>query len=121
MAVMVSCSDQLELYPETNLTEGNYYNTEEELSLAANDAYRQLCRIYNANGLPDLFGERFSDNVCVIFTDGGNTYTEDIVLHKIKSDNGTILSAWRTAYNAISIINDVLYLSLIHISEPTRH
>ena len=87
MAVMVSCSDQLELYPETNLTEGNYYNTEEELSLAANDAYRQLCRIYNANGLPDLFGERFSDNVCVIFTDGGNTYTEDIVLHKIKSDN----------------------------------
>ena len=85
MAVMVSCSDQLELYPETNLTEGNYYNTEEELSLAANDAYRQLCRIYNANGLPDLFGERFSDNVCVIFTDGGNTYTEDIVLHKIKS------------------------------------
>ena len=109
MAVMVSCSDQLELYPETNLTEGNYYNTEEELSLAANDAYRQLCRIYNANGLPDLFGERFSDNVCVIFTDGGNTYTEDIVLHKIKSDNGTILSAWRTAYNAISIINDVLY------------
>ena len=23
MAVMVSCSDQLELYPETNLTEGN--------------------------------------------------------------------------------------------------
>ena len=39
MAVMVSCSDQLELYPETNLTEGNYYNTEEELSLAANDAY----------------------------------------------------------------------------------
>ena len=26
MAVMVSCSDQLELYPETNLTEGNYYN-----------------------------------------------------------------------------------------------
>ena len=45
----------------------------------------------------------------MIFTDGGNTYTEDIVLHKIKSDNGTILSAWRTAYNGISIINDVLY------------
>lgn len=50
------------------------------------------------------------------FTDGGNTYTEDIVLHKIKSDNGTILSAWRTAYNAISIINDVLYRLEIHLS-----
>ena len=108
MAVMVSCSDQLELYPETNLTEGNYYNTEDELLLAANDVYRQLCRIYDANGIPDLYGERFSDNACVIFTDGANSYTEDIVLHQIKSDNGTILTAWRTAYNAISIINDIL-------------
>ena len=104
----VSCNDQLDLYPETNLTEGNYYNTEEELLLAANDAYRQICRIYDANGIPDLFGERFSDNVCVIFTDGANTYTEDIVLHQIKSDNGTILTAWRTLYNAIAIMNDVL-------------
>ena len=104
----ISCNDQLDLYPETNLTEGNYYNTEEELLLAANDAYRQICRIYNANGIPDLFGERFSDNVCVIFTDGANTYTEDIVLHQIKSDNGTILTAWRTLYNAIAIMNDVL-------------
>lgn len=104
----ISCNDQLDLYPETNLTEGNYYNTEEELLLVANDAYRQICRIYNANGIPDLFGERFSDNVCVIFTDGANTYTEDIVLHQIKSDNGTILTAWRTLYNAIAIMNDVL-------------
>lgn len=104
----LACSDQLDLYPETNLTEGNYYNTEEELLLAANDVYRQICRIYDANGIPDLYGERFSDNICVIFTDGANTYTEDVVLHQIKSDNGTILTAWRTAYNAIAIVNDVL-------------
>ena len=35
MAVMVSCSDQLELYPETNLTEGSIIIQKKELSLAA--------------------------------------------------------------------------------------
>lgn len=104
----LGCSDNLNLYPETNLTQGTFYNSEEELLQASNDVYRQMNRLYNANGIPDLFGERFSDNVCTIFVGGANSYDEDISEHNIKSDNGRLLTAWRNAYNSIFVTNDII-------------
>jgi hypothetical protein len=105
---LAGCNDKLDLYPETQLTEGLFYNTEVEMIQASNDVYRQLCNIYNQNGIADLFGERFSDNVCTILIGGENSYNEDIHNHTVKSDNGYILAAWRTAYNAIFIMNNIL-------------
>lgn len=106
--ILIGCSDDLDLYPETQLTQGNFYNSEAEMIQASNDVYRQLNRMYNANNVPDLYGERFSDNVCTILTGGANSYDEDINKHIIKSDNGRLLNAWRNAYNAIFITNDIL-------------
>lgn len=108
VSAMIGCGNDLDLYPETQLTQGNFYNSEAEMIQASNDVYRQLHRIYNAHNIPDLYGERFSDNVCTIFTDGANSYNEDINKHIIKSDNGRVLAAWRNAYNAIYITNDII-------------
>ncbi|MVZ64233.1 RagB/SusD family nutrient uptake outer membrane protein [Sphingobacterium sp. DK4209] len=101
-------SDKLDLYPETNLTAGNFYTSENDLTLAANDVYRQLSRLYNSGGIPDLYGELYSDNVYIKQTTGAHSFGEDINKHSAKSDNGYITTAWNNAYNAIYILNNIL-------------
>ncbi|RZF58303.1 RagB/SusD family nutrient uptake outer membrane protein [Sphingobacterium corticibacterium] len=101
-------SDKLELYPETNLTDGNFYTSEADLTAATNDIYRQLSRLFDAGGIPDLYGELFSDNVYIRTTTGANNFAEQISEHNIRTDNGFVETAWNTAYNALYIINNVL-------------
>lgn len=107
--LLTGCNvDKLDLYPETNLTEGSFYTSEADLTSAVNDIYRQLTRIYNSGGIPDLYGELFSDNVYIKQTTGANSFGEDISEHTVKSDNGYIETAWNNAYNALYITNNVL-------------
>jgi hypothetical protein len=96
------------LYPETKLTQGVFYNSESEFIQAANDVYRQLNRIYDAHGIPDLYGELFSDNGIIVLASGANSWYEDINKHRIKTDNGRIETAWQTSYNAIYLANNVI-------------
>ncbi len=108
--VMVSCSEkELDLYPETSLTEGIFYTNQTQLEQAANDAYRQLTRLYDAGGITDIYGELASDNVSLIAVSGANSWPEDINRHTIRSDNGKLEQAWNTAYNALYTINNALY------------
>ncbi|MDR2860131.1 MAG: RagB/SusD family nutrient uptake outer membrane protein [Mediterranea sp.] len=111
LALMLSsCNDsELNLYPESRLTDESFYKNETELQQAANDAYRQLSRIYNAGGIPDLYGELASDNVYIKAASGGNTWPEDINKHQPRPDNGKLEQAWAEAYNAIYIINNILH------------
>lgn len=107
---VISCSDKdLDLYPETSLTEGVFYTNQSQLEQAVNDAYRQLTRLYDAGGINDIYGELASDNVSLIAVSGANSWPEDINKHIIRSDNGKLEQAWNTAYNAIYIINNALY------------
>ena len=101
-------SDNLDLYPEAQLTSGNFYGTETQLLQASNDIYRQLGRIYNVNGIPDLYEERASDNVYIKLASGGGTESVDIVNHDIKTNNSLLENAWNTAYNAVYIINNIV-------------
>jgi hypothetical protein len=104
-----SCSDDLlDLYPKTAITEGNFYQTEDQLILAVNDVYRQMVRIYNAGGIPDLYGELRSDNTYIEFTGGSTTFAEDISEFRIATNNGKIEDAWETCYNAIFICNNAI-------------
>lgn len=106
-----SCSlDNLNLYPLTQLSEGNYYNTEAELKQTADDVYRQLGRLANAASVSDLFGELYSDNTEVQFTYGDvdGAADETISNFSIRASNSRILSAWNTTYNAIFICNNIL-------------
>ena len=106
--VCTGCESVLDLYPETVMTQGVYYNSEAEFILAANDIYRQMGRVYNDGCVADLYGELFSDNTVVIFQVGNNTWGEDISRFRIKTDNGKIRTAWQTAYNAIFIANNII-------------
>lgn len=108
-ASLLSCNkSELDLYPETKLTEGLFYTTETQLTQAANDSYRQLERIYDAGGIADIYGELGSDNVYIKAVSGANSWPEDINLHHIRPDNGKLESAWNTAYNGIFIINNAI-------------
>lgn len=109
IALLGGCdSSRLDLYPETNLTGGSFYTSEQDLVLASNDIYRQLTRFFDAGGVPDLYGELFSDNVYIEFTTGAHSFAEDINTHQINSNNGFLETAWNTAYNAIYITNNVI-------------
>ena len=106
-----NCSEDryLDIYPETSITQGNFYQDETQLKQALNDAYRQLTIIYNPHGVPCLYAGQSSDDVCIIAKGSGDNYTEQIVEHVILPNNGRILDAWRDCYNAIYICNVIIH------------
>lgn len=104
-----SCSEtELDQYPETKLTEGNFYTTEAQIIQAVNDVYRQLNRTYAASGLVDLYGELYSDNAYIEFSGGATTFEDDIKAFRIQPNNGLIQTAWNNAYNSIYICNNAI-------------
>jgi starch-binding outer membrane protein, SusD/RagB family len=106
---LISCSqDQLNLYPETRLTQGNFYKTESQLVQAVDDVYRQMNRVYDARGVVDLYSELYSDNAYIEFTGGSTTFEEDIMNYRIQTNNGRIQTAWEICYNALYVCNNVI-------------
>src|SRR5215217_5203387 len=104
-----SCSEtELDQYPETKLTEGNFYTTEAQIVQAVNDVYRQLNRTYAASGLVDLYGELYSDNTYIEFSGGATTFEDDIKAFRIQPNNGLIQTAWNNSYNSIYICNNAI-------------
>lgn len=109
LTLFFGCSEsELDQYPSTKITEGNFYQTEGQLIQAVNDVYRQLERSYQAGGLVDLYAELYSDNTYIEFTGGSTTYEEDIVNFRIQPNNGRIQTAWEASYNSIFIANSVI-------------
>ena len=119
---MIACSDEkLDLYPKTEITEGNFYQTEDQLILAVNDVYRQMGRIYDAGGIADIYGELRSDNTYIEFTGGSTTFAEEISGFWISTNNGKVSNTWETCYNAIFICNnaiDQLEKTEVEFSDP---
>jgi len=104
-----ACSDKLDLYPTTQQTEGTFYQNEREIEQTVDEVYHQLGLVYNANGLPDLFGELYSDNTQILLRTGANNFGEQITDYFLQSDNGLIRSAWESCYGAIGICNNAIY------------
>lgn len=118
MLVFGACSeeDYLNLSPETQITEGNFYNNPQELQQAVDDVYRQLATsIYGAHSVADIYGELYSDNTHIAFQLGGTPVDDPISRHEISTNNDRIREAWDNSYNAIFICNNV-----IHVLENTE-
>ncbi len=104
-----ACSEEnLDLYPKTAITEGNFYQTEDQFILAVNDVYRQMVRTYTAGGIADIYGELRSDNTYIEFIGGANNSAERISGFNLATNDDDTENAWENAYNSIFICNDVL-------------
>lgn len=106
-----ACDEEkyLDLYPLTQISEGNFYNNQVELQQAVDDVYRQLGRLADAQSVADLYGELFSDNTYIAFQLGGTPVDDPISRHEITPSNGRILDAWDDSYNSIYICNNVIF------------
>lgn len=104
-----SCSEkELDLYPKTAITEGNFYQTEDQFMLAVNDVYRQMERAYSAGGIADIYGELRSDNTYIEFIGGSSNSAERISGFNIPTNDLDTENAWQNSYNSIFICNDIL-------------
>lgn len=112
LILFVGCGEEhLNLSPLTNLSEGTFYNSENEMQQAVDDVYRQLSRLYNGGGIADLYGELYSDNTEIVYQTTGAVSafgSEDIDNYSIRSANAQIGTAWNNTYNSIFICNNVI-------------
>lgn len=105
-----SCGeDFLNKYPNTQITEDNFYKTEVQIRSVVDDCYRQLNKLYEPSSIPDLYGELYSDNTWIKFIAGDNPYPEEISLYRQMDNSIPIRDAWNKAYNGIFICNNALY------------
>lgn len=109
LLTLSSCDENLQLYPLTQISEGNFYNNQLELEQAVNDVYRQLGRLADARSVADLYGELYSDNTYIAFQLGGTPVDDPISRHEIRPSNDRILTAWNNTYNSIYICNNIIH------------
>lgn len=109
-ALVTSCGDDfLSKFPNTQVSEGNFYKTEDQLSAAVNDCYRQLNRLYEESSICELYGELYSDNTWMQYFASSDPFLDNISRYIQEDNNGYILDAWNACYNGIFTCNNVLY------------
>ncbi len=94
----------LDLYPENSLTEGTFYETEEQLVMATNDVYRQLGLLYDAQTIVDYYGELQSDNAYIFSSSGSSGAYNFIPNFELRPD----LLDWDVYYNSIYVCNNII-------------
>ncbi len=116
------CEEKLDLYPLTTLSDGTFYKDLPQLQSAVDDVYRQMGILYDARGIPSLYGTLFSDNGAVIAQLAGTPVDQPIDRHEIFSENARIRNAWDDAYSAIYICNNAIHqLEITEITIDESH
>jgi len=108
LIVSSSCADDfLELFPETTLNEGNFYQSQEEFILLANGCYVPL-RNYEKD-LHWVLAELISDNTSFQYNiRTGEAVRGVIDQFIITSDNRGFANFWDLSYNGITRCNKLL-------------
>lgn len=101
-----SCNDFLNLNPLTDLSENDFYNTEEDIKFAVHGVYSGL-QESNIYGNWYVFAEIPSDNTRNQLS-GSVTSQNEFDLFYIDTQNSYISSFWATSYNVINRANTVL-------------
>jgi len=106
--VISSCShDFLEIYPDTTLSEGNFYQTQEEFILLANGCYIPLREIEKNTHW--VISELISDNTSFQYNiKTGEAVRGVIDQFIITSDNRAYADFWNLSYNGINRTNKLL-------------
>jgi tetratricopeptide (TPR) repeat protein len=110
--ILTACSnDFLELVPESSVTSGNFYKTEDQFDQALNGAYAAI-RGAKGSIASWTMGEMRSDNTHLEFnnTNRGGGYVEreytDFFLDEVSS--GLVASKYNSCYVGISRVNELL-------------
>lgn len=120
--LLTACSeDFLELVPESSVTSGNFYQTEDQFDQALNGAYAAI-RDAKGSIAAWTMGEMRSDNTHLEFnnTNRGGQYVEreytDFFLDEISS--GLVVSKYNACYVGIARVNEILeYVSDVGLSQ----
>lgn len=106
--IICSCShDFLEIYPKTTLSEGNFYQSQEEFILLANGCYIPL-REYEKN-THWVLSELISDNTSFQYNiKTGEAVRGIIDQFIITADNRAYADFWNLSYNGINRCNKLL-------------
>jgi tetratricopeptide (TPR) repeat protein len=107
--ICFGCTEDLDLYPLTARSEGNFYKNEEQMEMAVNEVQRVLANHYNGGGLPDLYGESFSDNTAFIIIGLASDHPLQIMEYYIHQNNTVIGAAWDNCYSDIHKCNNLLF------------
>lgn len=109
-----SCShDFLEIYPDTTLSEGNFYQSEEQFIILANGCYIPL-REYEKN-THWVISELISDNTSFQYNNRTGEAVRGVIdQFIITSENRAYADFWNLSYNGINRCNKLL----IEIDRP---
>ena len=109
LMIISSCDeDFLDQYPPQNITEGNFYQTEDQMILAANSVYNQFYNIWGEGSLPYLYGEMYGGDSYVYISVGTASDWEDLGETVVFPGTGLIAGAWNSYYSGIYKVNDFL-------------
>ncbi len=107
--ILMSCKkDFLTLTPQSQITDGNFYKTSNDITQAVTASYAALQSGSMYGGHFITLMETRSDNIEDINPGGnaGRDYNIDQFL--AKADNGAIRESWLALYNAISRCNNII-------------
>ena len=106
--IICSCShDFLEIYPDTTLSEGNFYQSEEQFIILANGCYIPL-REYEKN-THWVISELISDNTSFQYNNRTGEAVRGVIdQFIITSDNRAYADFWNLSYNGINRCNKLL-------------
>jgi tetratricopeptide (TPR) repeat protein len=105
---LTSCSDFLDIEPETSITTSNFFKTQADFEQAVAGIYEPLRAIYN-----DDWGvnEMRSDNTFFMFdvANRGSKPVEDLATYTLENNNRILLPNWQNHYKIITRANEVLH------------
>lgn len=109
MIIITSCSsDFLNIYPETTLNEGNFYQSETEYLLLVNGCYVSLRNFEKSNHVS--ISELASDNLAIQNCASAGEANRGVIDNfLVSSNNQEYADAWSTLYTGISRCNKLLY------------
>ncbi len=104
-----ACNDFLEIYPETTLNDGTFYQTQDEYILLANGVYAQM-RVFYKDRAWNISGIR-ADNYTRQFHVQPEWEKSVAVFDDFRylSSTETILDVWRNMYRGIYNCNKLLF------------
>ena len=105
IVAFTSCEDKLDLKPISDLTTGNFYQTQTHMEGAVAAMYNGLRRVYTED--KTLMAQCPSDNISLFYL-GYDEGPRGITQYKTTTSNFVVLDYWERAFQAIYRANVVI-------------